>query len=116
MPPQSVPTPKPTENILKSTSLTNIEKAKLLFPDFEPNKKLRFSRLFDSGFGGRDLDRDWKYGKKKKKYKHPIRENGLWTKVLNPCLKVSHPYWFIVILSKYQYQNCHNYLSYHLKI
>ena len=67
--------------ILAASHLTNVEKAKLLFPEFAPDKKLRFSRLFGNNFSGRDLDRDWKYGKKKKKYKRIPKENGLWTKV-----------------------------------
>ena len=77
------PAPEPNEGktqlILKS-SLSNVEKAKLLFPDFSPNKKLRFSQLFGSSVSGRDLNCDWKYGKKKKKYKRFPKENGLWTK------------------------------------
>ena len=70
-----------TQAILASTTLSNVEKAKLLFPDFAPNKKLRFSRLFGNSFTGRDLDMDWKYGKKKKKHNRLPKENGLWTKV-----------------------------------
>ena len=79
----ATPTPeaKNADKILRSTTLSNIQKAKLLFPAFAPDKKLRFSQMFGSSFSGRDLDRDWKYGKRKKKYKKTIRENGLWTKV-----------------------------------
>ena len=76
-----VPVADDTDKILKSTTLSNIQKAKLLFPGFAPDKKLRFSQMFGSSFSGRDLDRDWKYGRRKKKYKKTIRENGLWTKV-----------------------------------
>lgn len=72
---------KDTEKILRSATLSNIQKAKLLFPGFAPDKKLRFSQMFGNSFSGRDLDRDWKYGKRKKKYKKTIKENGLWTKV-----------------------------------
>ena len=67
--------------IIKAPNLSNLEKAQLLFPDFAPDKKLRFSRMFGNSVTGRDLDKTWKYGKKKKKYKHPVIENGLWTKV-----------------------------------
>ena len=86
-PPPKKPAPtaesKNAEKILRSTTLSNIQKAKLLFPGFAPDKKLRFSQMFGSSFSGRDLDRDWKYGKRKKKYKKTVRENGLWTKVWN---------------------------------